>query len=407
MKHFRKIAFAILLGFTLLPALSGAPRSASAASTLTVDDDRVQCPTAAYSTIQAAINAAGRSTTVKVCAGTYYKAITITGKTNLKLVGKGLVRINAPYPFSGSIVAISNSTDVSISGFIIDGANHFASDSTGMNGISVVDSSATITNNSIVNIRHAPLDNASQGIGVYAYHYGAPLKLTIINNNFLDFQLHGVYVRGNFKANVSSNRVQMSGTSGTTPEGIIFADTTGGTISKNTIECDWSLESSYGCTGIQLFEAQTATVADNEISGVYYGIFVCASGAFTGTANGNIISGNTIKDARIAILLYASGFGIETHVDFNKVTRNKISDDAQYGNAGIAVIELDDIDFIGIANQNSITKNIIQGYILNYATPIMDQATNTRISGNKIGPVTSGVAPVQPSSEDISLPPTP
>ena len=40
---------------------------AAQASTLLVDDDRVQCPSAAYTTIQAAVDAAAPGDTILVC----------------------------------------------------------------------------------------------------------------------------------------------------------------------------------------------------------------------------------------------------------------------------------------------------------------------------------------------------
>jgi len=39
--------------------------------TLLVDDDKVQCPTAGFTTIQAAVDAAPAGATIRVCAGTY------------------------------------------------------------------------------------------------------------------------------------------------------------------------------------------------------------------------------------------------------------------------------------------------------------------------------------------------
>ena len=45
--------------------------TAQAATTLTVDDDRTDCPAAQYTSIQAAVDAAAPGDTVAVCAGDY------------------------------------------------------------------------------------------------------------------------------------------------------------------------------------------------------------------------------------------------------------------------------------------------------------------------------------------------
>src|SRR5262245_37456605 len=55
------------------------------AATLLVDDDKVQCPTATFTSIQAAVTAAAAGDTINVCPGNY-SAVTI-GQANLTLNG--------------------------------------------------------------------------------------------------------------------------------------------------------------------------------------------------------------------------------------------------------------------------------------------------------------------------------
>lgn len=76
------------ISFSLLCALIivlSVPLHTSAA-TLKVDDDLVQCPTAAYATIQAAVLAAAAGDTIKVCPGTYGGQVVIN--KSLKIKGK-------------------------------------------------------------------------------------------------------------------------------------------------------------------------------------------------------------------------------------------------------------------------------------------------------------------------------
>jgi hypothetical protein len=93
--------------------------SSAQAATLTVDDDRIDCPTAQYTSIQAAVDAAATGDTVAVCAGDYEEgsgaqgtnAITISKSIILKGAGAGLVHISpkATTPTGGQILEASPS----------------------------------------------------------------------------------------------------------------------------------------------------------------------------------------------------------------------------------------------------------------------------------------------------------
>src|SRR5881392_1339259 len=72
---------AALLGLVMIANISGA-----AAATLVVDNDFVQCPSAGYSSINAALLFAGSGDTIMVCAGTYPENVVIN-VTNLTLRG--------------------------------------------------------------------------------------------------------------------------------------------------------------------------------------------------------------------------------------------------------------------------------------------------------------------------------
>jgi hypothetical protein len=89
----------LTLAIVLLMLLIAVPVSASTA-TLVVDDDGADCPDAAYTTIQAAVNAANPGDTVAVCTGTYAGAI--VDKT-VHIEARGNVVINSgPLPWPGS-----------------------------------------------------------------------------------------------------------------------------------------------------------------------------------------------------------------------------------------------------------------------------------------------------------------
>lgn len=86
MKTKLTISLLTLLALVCL-ALPGA-RPSKAAATLLVDDDNAQCPSAAYSTIQSAVNAASPGDTIQVCAGNYNENVNVpVALTGLTLNG--------------------------------------------------------------------------------------------------------------------------------------------------------------------------------------------------------------------------------------------------------------------------------------------------------------------------------
>src|SRR5438132_1651225 len=80
------IGFALLVGALALEIMVVGAQRAAAATTLLVDDDHVQCATAAYTSINAAIAAASPGDTIKVCPGLYNEQVMIN-KNNLTLLG--------------------------------------------------------------------------------------------------------------------------------------------------------------------------------------------------------------------------------------------------------------------------------------------------------------------------------
>ena len=76
------LLLAIVAVFVAAPAAS--------AATLTVDDDRAQCPGAAYTKVQSAIDAAYNGDTVAICPGTYVEGIGGTGTNALTISNKSI-----------------------------------------------------------------------------------------------------------------------------------------------------------------------------------------------------------------------------------------------------------------------------------------------------------------------------
>jgi Right handed beta helix region len=117
-------------------AIAGAAGAASASSALVVDDDRVQCPQAEFTSIQAAVNAASPGSTVLVCPGLYNEQVTVTKEKLTLRAQQRAVRdcfAAVPEPFdptaealvsggpAGTAIAIA-ADGVSVVGFVVYGS---------------------------------------------------------------------------------------------------------------------------------------------------------------------------------------------------------------------------------------------------------------------------------------------
>jgi hypothetical protein len=176
----------------LLPVLVGAGVLCSAqgafAATLTVDDDKADCPAAAYTTVQAAVDAAATGDTVVVCPGRYVEgngspgtnAVTITKSLTLKGAGADLVSISpkaAPLVGGriiedspnlrngvGDIVAVvgtpTQPLEVAISGVTVDGYDPQGRPVAVEAGILFLDAKGSIVRSRVTNVVTSEGDNA-------------------------------------------------------------------------------------------------------------------------------------------------------------------------------------------------------------------------------------------------------
>ena len=99
-------------------------------TTLVVDDDKVQCPTAGFTTIQSAVDAATPGTSIHICAGTYAEQVMITKPVQLFGDNGAIVmptsmsaNVNGSEP-TAAIIAVENTENVFIIGLTIDGSKN-------------------------------------------------------------------------------------------------------------------------------------------------------------------------------------------------------------------------------------------------------------------------------------------
>jgi nitrous oxidase accessory protein NosD len=118
----------LILSFYVHPAFAQSV-SPDATPNIIVAKDKALCPTAAYTTIQAAVNAAKPGDIIRICAGTYDEQVTINTELVLEadngVVKPVAVSANATGPTGDSIAAVilvQNAANVQLEGFIVDGS---------------------------------------------------------------------------------------------------------------------------------------------------------------------------------------------------------------------------------------------------------------------------------------------
>src|SRR5262245_48040616 len=94
----RKVGIALVAALTALSVgaaqgtAKGTHASASSAATLTVDNDRKNCPNADYTRIRDAVGAAHSGDSIVVCAGTYVEGPGSTGSNGLQITKSLTIR---------------------------------------------------------------------------------------------------------------------------------------------------------------------------------------------------------------------------------------------------------------------------------------------------------------------------
>jgi parallel beta helix pectate lyase-like protein len=171
-----KRLFSLLAATAGIMAVAAAPASARE---FRVDDDHAQCPNAQFTTIQAAVTAAGPNDTVKVCPGTYPEQVRIEthAKDGLKL--ESLTPLTAKIQFPPldistprALVLVRGADDVTVRDFTIRGPYNTPGCAEALDrhyGVRVDgDGSATIRDNHITQIRpsNPALEGCQDGVAV-------------------------------------------------------------------------------------------------------------------------------------------------------------------------------------------------------------------------------------------------
>jgi len=322
----------LVVCFAIRPALA---QDANQQPNILVDDDKVQCPTAAYTSIQAAVNAAKSGDIIRVCAGTYHEQVVI-GKSLSLEADNGVIVIPSDVVANAAglssaepiatIVLVKNAENVSLQGFIVDGsANGLTACGPTLIGILYQDASGSIAHNAVRNVRLAnDLTGCQSGLAIDVESSSSgQSSVTIADNSVDGYQKNGITAdEPGTEVFVTNNAVTGLGpTTGAAQNGIQIGFGAQGRVTNNVVAdniyspCESATNCPSNATGILIYQSDGVRVERNTVGSNQVGIFVAAN-------NGNI-AGNTVfhSVALDGIALVGNG---------NSVSSNDIStsDDA-------------------------------------------------------------------------------
>ena len=295
---------------------------------LVVDDDKVECPNAAFTRIQDAVDAATPGAAIRVCKGNYaeqvaiHKPLTIAADSGAVLM-PGAMQPNATSLLDGSpfatAIVVADTTDVSIEGLIVDGANNgLTRCSPRLFGIAFQNASGEISHVAIRNFK------LGTGLGGCQSGGGGSSNVEIEKSSIHDFQKNGI------TANEVGTRVSVQGnvvtgigpTSGAAQNGIQIGFGAGGAISKNTVTnnlrspCTAVGTCSDVATNILVTQSDGVEVTDNDVGISQVGIFL----------HGN--EGLVAQNKTFASSVFD---GIRLEGDGNRVRHNQVFNGAESG----------------------------------------------------------------------------
>jgi parallel beta-helix repeat protein len=340
--------------FMLVSALRAASfDSPNAKANILVDDDKVQCPNAQYTTIQAAVNAAQPGDVIRVCAGTYPEQVTITTSLTLRADNGVVVDPSTTQTVTDvagteaiAFVFAVQGANVDIDGFIVDGSNNGLTEcSPRLVGILYQNASGHIRHNAV---RHMNLGSSStvngcqsgNGIEVETAS-GSSSSVTVNENSIWDYQKNGI--TGNeagTEVTADGNTVTGIGpTTGAAQNGIQIGFGAGGTLTNNTIadnvwsSCTSPTACTANATGILIFESNGVIVRNNSLATNQVGIYVGGDNsriAMNTISNSvTLIGVALVGDSNVVArntLTHADQAGVYIQGNSNKVTDNEFID---------------------------------------------------------------------------------
>jgi parallel beta-helix repeat protein len=305
---------------------------------LLVDDDKVQCPTATFTSIQAAINTANPGDVIRVCPGTYPEKLFINKSLSIKGDNGAIVLPNtmvanatghAGAPLAAAIL-VQNAENVKIDGLIVDTVNSGLTEcGPDLVGILYQNSSGKIAHNAVRNTKlGVSLNGCQSGNAIVVQSLGGGTsKVRIDDNSVHDYQKNGI--TGNesgTEVTITNNVVTGLGpTTGAAQNGIQIGYGAKGGIRRNTVTDNvWSpcvslIACAFNATGILIFQSDDVRVENNSVATNQIGIY---AGGARATVDANKVSNSLV-------LVGINLFGNDNVASHNDVTNS--------GQAGILI----------------------------------------------------------------------
>ncbi len=276
----------------VLTTLGPVPASAT---TLIVDDDRAQCPSAPYTSVSAAAAVAVDGDEIVICPGNYQEQVVLTTSIRLRAMdgavihpatlGQTLASMINGQPVTAGVMV--NAPHIAIDGLQIDmGANTLGSCTPVMAGLYLRNASGTVHNAHVTAARVPGMPACDSGVGmliesgVVGQRFGVPVfsvaHVAMNNVEVSSCQKGGIVANG-----VRTNIRLLGGTftgdgpsSGAVQNGVQFGYGAKGRVSAPTISGYASQVSGQTATGILLFRSGRVLMRDVKVSDSQTGIFI-------------------------------------------------------------------------------------------------------------------------------------
>jgi nitrous oxidase accessory protein NosD len=325
--------FLLILVSFLVPHMVARSQDRDRKPDLLVDDDKVQCPNATFTSIQNAINAANAGSVIRVCPGTYREQLSIDKSLSIEgdngaIVLPGSMVANTAGSSGAPIAAailVKDAANVEIEGLIVDTANNgITGCSPDLIGILYQNSSGSIEHNAVRNTKlSVSLNGCQSGDAIVVQSLsGGTSKVSIDDNSIHDYQKNGI--TGNesgTEITITKNVVAGLGpTTGAAQNGIQVGFGAKGGVFRNTVTdnvwapCVSLTNCAFNATGILVFQSDDVRVEHNSVATNQVGIFANGQNAK--------IQANDISNSLVLV-------GIDLAGDDNLANHNDVTNSGQ------------------------------------------------------------------------------